>query len=64
MHAAKRSAILSRCSIAASSNIPPSEVSRPPSSPIMHRPYPPPLAKPDKIPVPSSMAGANSVVSV
>jgi hypothetical protein len=33
MHAAKRSAIFSRCSIAASSNIPPSEVSRPPSNP-------------------------------
>ena len=60
-HAAKRSAILSRCSIAATSNIPPSEVSRPPSNPTCTG-LPATAGKPGKIPVPSSMAGANSVL--
>ena len=60
MHAARRSAIFSRCSIAASSNIPASEVSRPPSKATCTG-LPATAGKPGNIPVPSSMAGANSV---
>jgi hypothetical protein len=60
MHAAKRSAILSRRSTAPSNNIPPSEVRRPPSKPICTG-LPASAGKPGKIPVLSAMAGANSV---
>jgi hypothetical protein len=60
MQAAKRSAIPSRRSIADSSNIPASEVIWPPSKPICTG-LPATAGKPGKIPVPSPMAGANSV---
>src|SRR5271155_4072729 len=62
MQAARRSAIFRRCSIAASSNIPASEVRRPPSKATCTG-LPPTAGKPGKIPVVSSMAGANSVAS-
>src|SRR3954447_20992407 len=60
MQSARRSAIPSRCSIAASSNIPASEVIRPPSK-VKCTGLPATGGKPGRIPVPSSMAGANSV---
>src|SRR3954447_17330348 len=60
MQSARRSAIPSRCSIAASSNIPASEVIRPPSK-LKCTGLPATGGKPGRIPVPSSMAGANSV---
>jgi hypothetical protein len=60
MQSARRSAIPSRCSIAASSNIPVSEVIRPPSKATCTG-LPFTAGKPGRIPVLSSMAGANSV---
>jgi hypothetical protein len=61
MQLAKRSAIPSCCSTAASSNIPASEVIRPPSKATCTG-LPITAGKPGRIPVESSMAGANSVV--
>src|SRR6266571_2865582 len=63
MHSASRSAIPSRCSTAASSNIPASEVIRPPSKATCTG-LPFTDGKPGRTPVESSMAGANSVASV
>jgi hypothetical protein len=60
MQSASRWAIPSRCSIAASSNIPASEVIRPPSN-VKCTGLLATGGKPGRIPVPSSMAGANSV---
>jgi hypothetical protein len=57
MQSASRSAIPSRFSIAANSNIPPSEVSRPPSK-VTCTGLPATAGKPGKIPVLSSIAGA------
>jgi hypothetical protein len=60
MQLARRSAIPSRCSTAASSNIPASEVIWPPSKATCTG-LPFTDGKPGRIPVESSMAGANSV---
>src|SRR6266702_3717183 len=61
MQSARRSAIPSRCSIAASSNIPASEVIRPPSKAICTG-LPATAGKPGRIPVLSSMSPARSVL--
>jgi len=60
MQSARRAAIPSRRSIAASSNIPVSDVIWPPSN-VKCTGLPATGGKPGRIPVPSSMAGANSV---
>src|SRR3954464_1557422 len=63
MQSARRSAIPSRCSIAASSNIPASEVIRPPSK-VKCTGLPATGGKPGRIPVPSSMAAQTPLASI
>src|SRR3954469_1134320 len=63
MQSARRSEIPSRCSIAASSNIPASEVIRPPSK-VKCTGLPATGGKPGRIPVPSSMAAQTPLASI